>query len=209
MTAYARVNRLAPTAQHDVVIFGYGSLADPASRAQQVTGTNWDFGHLNHFRRKFNATGLENTPRNYKHFVTNETREDIISCVPAFHPTYLNAAPTPNHRMYGVYFAATANEFRKIKEREANYNMVDVTAFVPQDINLNGKPCYMAIAHNSAQCRSMYETARIAKPYWDMCVAAHRSTPELRSSWLADAAFPDFTPMPVIDVSLPSYLEKY
>lgn len=199
--------KLTVNTKHVAIVFGYGSLMSAESRSQQVTEDNYQIGKLKDFRRRFNATGLSNSSRNLKYFVMKEEISEL-EMLPNFLPVYLNIEPEPGHEMVGCYFPVTSDQLREVRAREANYDMVDVSAHVADDIQTEGLPVLAAIAKPAARVRTMDARAFIAAPYWELCLAAHKETDIAHASWNMDALFEDFMPQ-ILNVALPKHLKGY
>ncbi|MCZ4305882.1 gamma-glutamylcyclotransferase [Zoogloeaceae bacterium G21618-S1] len=115
-----------------IYVFGFGSLVDPASFSRTIGRDAWlveDFplATLEGYKRVW-GVAMDNRVSlpGYKHYV----RADAPDSVPAVHVCFLDVAPDASQQVVGVLVAVSEDEFARLKQRERNYEAVDVTAAI-------------------------------------------------------------------------------
>lgn len=113
-----------------IYVFGFGSLVDPASFSRTIGRDAWlleDFplATLKGHKRVW-GVAMDNRVSlpGYKHYV----RADMPDSVPAVYVCFLDVAPDASQQVVGVLVAVSEEEFARLKQRERNYEAVDVTA---------------------------------------------------------------------------------
>lgn len=167
-------------------IFGYGSLVDIEQLAKYL-GKNNKFKKnelyickLKGYKRIWNVS-MDNTQEipNYKYYI-----EEIENERPNYFVTFLNIEIDPSSEIVGVLFFVDKMMLEKLKIRERNYALIEITNNI--DIDIPDKS-FIFIAKNSGIRRYKeglkQKSAVIPKEYYDFVENSYKKLEKNKLKW--------------------------